>query len=406
MEVTEEALARFFEVVLPHMNEVQRRVVAGAMAEMFGHGGKTAVANASGMSRNTVIKAESEVAAGVEPSTRQRAPGGGDKPLTERQPGLLAALDELVYPETRGNPMSRLRWTSKSSTKLAEELVRQGYDVSSRTVLRLLHLLGYSLQANAKVTEGRQHPDRDAQFHYLNDQAEAFIDDDQPVISVDTKKKELIGDYANGGTEWSPEGKPERVAVHDFADTALGEYAKAIPYGIYDVANDEGWVNVGDTADTARFAVESIRRWWHQMGRHRFAGAERLLITADAGGSNGYRLRAWKVELAKLAEETGLEITVCHYPPGTSKWNRIEHRMFSFITMNWRGRPLTTLRTIIELISATTTKTGLSIQADYDPNWYPTGVKITNKQLAAVPLEPHEFHGEWNYTITAQSNAA
>ncbi len=406
MEVTEEGLARFFEVVLPHMNEVQRRVVAGAMAEMFGHGGKTAVANASGMSRNTVIKAESEVAAGVEPSTRQRAQGGGDKPLTERQPGLLAALDELVYPETRGNPMSRLRWTSKSSTKLAEELVRQGYDVSSRTVLRLLHLLGYSLQANAKVTEGRQHPDRDAQFHYLNDQAEAFIDDDQPVISVDTKKKELIGDYANGGTEWSPEGKPERVAVHDFADTALGEYAKAIPYGIYDVANDEGWVNVGDVADTARFAVESIRRWWHQMGRHRFAGAERLLITADAGGSNGYRLRAWKVELAKLAEESGLEITVCHYPPGTSKWNRIEHRMFSFITMNWRGRPLTTLRTIIELISSTTTKTGLSIQADYDPNWYPTGVKITNKQLAAVPLEPHEFHGEWNYTITAQSNAA
>ena len=406
MEVTEEGLARFFEVVLPHMNEVQRRVVAGAMAEMFGHGGKTAVANASGMSRNTVIKAESEVAAGIEPSKRQRAQGGGDKPLTERQPGLLAALDELVYPETRGNPMSRLRWTSKSSTKLAEELVRQGYDVSSRTVLRLLHLLGYSLQANAKVTEGRQHPDRDAQFHYLNDQAEAFIDDDQPVISVDTKKKELIGEYANGGTEWSPEGKPERVAVHDFADTALGEYAKAIPYGIYDVANDEGWVNVGDVADTARFAVESIRRWWHQMGRIRFPGAERLLITADAGGSNGYRLRAWKVELAKLAEETGLEITVCHYPPGTSKWNRIEHRMFSFITINWRGRPLSTLRTIIELISSTTTKTGLSIQADYDPNWYPTGVKITNKQLAAVPLEPHEFHGEWNYTIAAQSNAA
>ncbi len=406
MEVTDEALARFFEVVLPHMNEVQRRVVAGAMAEALGRGGKTAVATASGMSRNTVIKAEGEVAVGVEPSSRLRAPGGGDKSLTERQPGLLGALDELVYPETRGNPMSRLRWTSKSSTKLADELVRQGYDVSSRTVLRLLHRLGYSLQANAKVTEGRQHPDRDAQFGYLNEQADAFIGDDQPVISVDTKKKELIGDYANGGTEWSPEGKPERVAVHDFADTALGEYAKAIPYGIYDVANDEGWVNVGDVADTARFAVESIRRWWHQMGRHRFAGAERLLITADAGGSNGYRLRAWKVELAKLAEESGLEITVCHYPPGTSKWNRIEHRMFSFITMNWRGRPLTTLRTIIELISSTTTKTGLSIQADYDPNWYPTGVKITNKQLAAVPLEPHEFHGEWNYTITAQSNAA
>jgi len=269
-----------------------------------------------------------------------------------------------------------------------------------------LHRLGYSLQANAKVTEGRQHPDRDAQFGYLNDQAEEFIADDQPVISVDTKKKELIGDYANGGAEWSPAGEPERTQVHDFADPALGEYAKAIPYGIYDLANDEGWVNVGDTADTAEFAVESIRRWWNQLGRDRFPGAVRLLITADAGGSNGYRLRAWKVELAKLAKETGLDITVCHYPPGTSKWNRIEHRMFSFITMNWRGRPLTTLRTIIELISATTTKTGLTIQADYDPNWYPTGVKITNQQLAAVPLEPHPFHGEWNYTITAQSNAA
>jgi len=358
------------------------------------------------MSRNTVIKAESEVTAGIEPSARLRAPGGGDKPLTDRQPGLLAALDELVYPETRGNPMSRLRWTSKSSSNLADELVAQGYEVSPRSVLRLLHRLGYSLQANAKVTEGRQHPDRDAQFHYLNDMAEAFIDDEQPVISVDTKKKELIGDYANGGTEWAPTGEPERVNVHDFADPALGEYAKAIPYGIYDVANDEGWVNVGDTADTAEFAVESIRRWWNQMGHDRFADAERLLVTADAGGSNGYRLRAWKVQLAHLAAETGLDITVCHYPPGTSKWNRIEHRMFSFITVNWRGRPLTSLRTVIELISATTTKTGLTIQADYDPNWYPTGVKITNKELAAVPLDPHEFHGEWNYTITAQSNAA
>jgi transposase len=404
VEVTGEALARFFEVVLPHMNERQRRVVAGAAAEMFGRGGKTAVAVASGMSRNTVIKAESEVAAGIEPAARLRAPGAGDKSLIERQPNILDALDELVYPETRGNPMSRLRWTSKSSPKLAEELMTQGYEVSARSVQRLLHRLGYSLQANAKVTEGRQHPDRDAQFHYLNEMADTFIDDDQPVISVDTKKKELIGDYANGGAEWEPEGQPVRVNVHDFADRDLGEHGKAIPYGIYDVANDEGWVNVGDTADTAEFAVESIRRWWTQMGHDRFPGAERLLITADAGGSNGYRLKAWKVQLARLAAETGLDITVCHYPPGTSKWNRIEHRMFSFITMNWRGRPLTSLRVIIELISATTTATGLTIQADYDPNWYPT--KITNKQLAAVPLNPHEFHGEWNYTITAQSNPA
>jgi hypothetical protein len=406
VEVTPEALARFFEVVLPHLNELQRRVVAGAAAEMLGRGGKTAVATASGMSRNTVIKAEAEVASGIEPSARLRAPGGGDKPLVDKQPGLSEALDELVHPETRGNPMSLLRWTSKSSTKLAEELIRQGFAVSSRTVLRLLHGLGYSLQANAKVTEGRQHPDRDGQFRYLNDLAQKFINEDQPVISVDTKKKELIGDYANGGTEWSPEGEPERVQVHDFADRDLGEHAKAIPYGIYDVAHDEGWVSVGDSADTAEFAVESIRRWWNQMGRARFPHATRLLVTADAGGSNGYRLRAWKIQLARLAAETGLIVTVCHYPPGTSKWNRIEHRMFSFITINWRGRPLTSLRTIIELISATSTSTGLTIQAGHDPNWYPTGVKISDAELAAVPLDPHDFHGEWNYTITAQSDQA
>jgi hypothetical protein len=406
VEVTPEGLARFFEVVLPHMNEVQRRVVAGAAAEMVGRGGKTAVAVASGMSRNTVIKAESEVVAGIVPADRLRAVGGGDKPLIDKQPGLLEALDELVHPETRGNPMSLLRWTSKSSTKLASELVGRGFDVSSRTVLRLLHRLGYSLQANAKVTEGRQHPDRDAQFQYLNDIAARFIADDQPAISVDTKKKELIGDYANGGSEWSPAGEPERVQVHDFADRALGEFAKAIPYGIYDVANNEGWVSVGDVADTAEFAVESIRRWWNQMGRQRFPRAARLLITADAGGSNGYRVRAWKIHLARFAAETGLQVTVCHYPPGTSKWNRIEHRMFSFITMNWRGRPLTSLRTIIELISATTTSTGLTVQASYDPEWYEKGVQITNEQLAAVPLEPHQFHGEWNYTINAQPNLA
>jgi len=403
VQVTSEGLARFFDVVLPHLNERQRRVVAGAAAELLGRGGKTAVAEAAEMSRNTVIKAAAEVASGIEPSDRLRAPGGGDKPLSEKQPGLLEALDELVHPETRGNPMSLLRWTSKSSTKLADELVRQGFEVSARTVLRLLHQLGYSLQANAKVTEGRQHPDRDAQFRYLNDLASAFIDDGQPVISVDTKKKELIGDYANGGGEWAPSGEPERVGVHDFVDPAVG---KAIPYGIYDLANDEGWVSVGDVADTAEFAVESIRRWWCQMGRARFPDADRLLITADAGGSNGYRLRAWKVHLATLAAETGLRITVCHYPPGTSKWNRIEHRMFSFITANWRGRPLVSLRTIIELIAATTTQAGLEIQAAHDPNWYPTGVRITDAELDAVPVSPHDWHGDWNYTINAQSDVA
>lgn len=406
MEVTSEGLARFFEVVFPHSNELQRRVVAGAMSEMLGRGGKTAVAEASGMSRNTVIKAEGEVVAGVEPSTRLRAVGGGDKSLLDTQPGLLQALDELVDPATRGNPMSKLRWASKPSTKLAAALVDQGFEVSSRSVLRLLHRLGYSLQANSKVTEGKQHPDRDAQFRYLNDMATSFIDDDQPVISVDTKEKELLGDYANGGTEWSPEGQPERVQVHDFADRSLGDHTKAIPYGIYDVANNEGWVNVGDTADTSEFAVESIRRWWNQMGRDRFPDADRLMITADAGGSNGYRIRAWKVELAKLAQETGLAVTVCHYPPGTSKWNKIEHRMFSFITMNWRGKPLTTLRTVIELISATSTTTGLTMKADYDLNWYPKGVKVKDTELAAVPLAPHDFQGVWNYTISAQSDSA
>ncbi len=403
MEVTAAGLERFFGVTLPHLNELQRRVVAGATAEMLGRGGKTAVAAAAGMSRNTVIKAEAEVAAGIEPSDRLRAPGGGDKPLTEKQPGLLEALDELVEPETRGHPMSLLRWTSKSAKKLADELVRKGFEVSARTVLRLLHQLGYSLQANAKVTEGRQHADRDAQFRYLNDMAAGFIDDAQPAISVDTKKKELIGDFANGGAEWAPGGEPERVRVHDFADPALG---KVVPYGIYDVANDEGWVNVGDNADTAEFAVNSIRRWWTQMGQARFPEAERLLITADGGGSNGYRLRAWKTQLGILAEETGLRITVCHYPPGTSKWNRIEHRMFSFITMNWRGRPLETLRTVIELISATTTTTGLTIHADHDPSLYAKGIKITDAELAAVPLHPHDWHGEWNYTINAQPDLA
>ena len=403
MEITEEGLARYFEVVMPHMNELQRRVVAGATAELLGRGGKSAVAVASGMSRTTVTKAEGEVVEGIEPSTRLRSVGGGDKQKIDKLPGLLTTLDELVNPDTRGNPMSLLRWTSKSSVKLAGELDRRGFHVSSSTVLRLLHQLGYSLQANAKVTEGRQHPDRDLQFRYLNDTAASFIVTGQPVISVDTKQKELIGDFANGGSEWAPGGSPERVLVHDFKDPQLGEYAKAIPYGVYDVANNEGWVNVGDTADTAEFAVESIRRWWHQMGRERFANATSLLITADAGGSNGYRVRAWKVELARLAEETGLTITVCHYPPGTSKWNKIEHRMFSFITMNWRAKPLSSLRTIIELISATSTSTGLTIQADYDPNWYPKGVKISDRELAALPLVPHDFHGEWNYTINAQS---
>ena len=399
VQATAGELSEFFDTVLPHLDERQRRVVAGSMARGLGRGGKTAVANASGMSRNTVIKAQGEVEAGIEPSGRLRAPGAGDKPAIEKQPGLLEALDELVFPETRGTPMSTLRWTLKSTYQLARELTGQGYRISAETVRRLLHQMGYSLQAPAKENEGTSHPDRDGQFRYLNGLAAERVEVGEPVISVDTKRKELIGEYTNGGVEWQPKGEPQRVNVHDFPDRALGEFAKAIPYGIYDVSNDEGWVSVGDTADTAEFAVESIRRWWNQMGRTRFPDATKLMVTADAGGSNGYRIRAWKWHLAQLAAETGLEITVCHYPPGTSKWNKIEHRLFSFISMNWRGRPLTDIRTIIELIAATTTETGLTIQAAYDPTWYPTGVKIPNNDFDAIPLHRHDWHGEWNYTI-------
>jgi transposase len=397
VKVNAGGLARFFELVLPHLSERQRRVLAGAAAEMLGN--KTVVAEAAGMSRNTVIKAEAEVRAGMEPQERQRPPGAGQKPITEAQPGILEDLDALVHPDTRGDPMSLLRWTSKSTYKLADELVRQGYKVSADSVGRLLKRLGYSLQAPSKQKEGTHHPDRDRQFRYLNKMAGDFLAEGQPAISVDTKKKEPVGEFSNGGREWQLKGEPEEVNVHDFVDQELG---RAVPYGVYDLANDEGWVSVGDNADTAEFAVNSIRAWWANMGSARFPGATRLLITADAGGSNGYRLRAWKSHLAKLAEELGLDITVCHYPPGTSKWNKIEHRMFSFITMNWRGRPLVSYRTIVELISATETKS-LKLRADLDPRTYDKGVKVSDAELAAVPLEAHSWHGEWNYTIKSHA---
>jgi len=394
-------LSEFFSTVMPHLNEVQRRVVAGAMARALGRGGKTAVADASGMSRNTVTKAEAEVVAGVAPSDRLRAVGAGDKPAVDKQPGLAEALDELVHPDTRGTPMSALRWTLKSTYELARDLQQQGFRVSAELVRRLLHDMGYSLQAPAKANEGTAHPDRGGQFDHINKLVAERLAAGEPVISVDTKKKELIGEFANGGREWQPAGTPTRVNVHDFADRRLGEFAKAVPYGIYDLGNDEGWVSVGDSSDTAEFAVESIRRWWSTLGQARFPAATRLLITADSGGSNGYRVRAWKWHLAKLAAETGLEITVCHYPPGTSKWNKIEHRLFSFISINWRGKPLTDIRTIVELISATTTRTGLTVQAAYDPGWYPTGERITDADFATIPLAPHDWHGEWNYDIHA-----
>jgi hypothetical protein len=305
-------------------------------------------------------------------------------------------LEELIAPETRGDPMSPLRWTCKSTRQLSEALAQRGLTASYHVVGQMLHHLGYSLQANAKTLEGKQHPDRDAQFRYINTTSGRYIARGWPVISVDTKKKELVGRYANGGDEWQPAGEPEQVNVHDFRDPRVG---KAIPYGVYDVGWDLGWVNVGCDHDTAPFAVESIRRWWQSMGEDLYRGAAGLLICADGGGSNGYRLRLWKVELQRWADETGLEITVCHFPPGASKWNKIEHRLFSHITMNWRGRPLVSHQVVVELIAATRTETGLEVEARLDQGSYPTKVKVSKEQMKQVRLKPHDFHGEWNYTI-------
>src|SRR5664279_5271181 len=395
MEVAEDQLAEFFATIDPLLDERQRRMTAGAAARMLGRGGTTTVARLAHMSRNTVLTGAREVQAGeAVRSDRVRREGAGRKRTIDKDPNLLLELDDLVSPEARGDPMSPLRWTAKSTYQLADTLRAKGFDVGPTTVRELLHEMGYSLQGTSKQKEGAQHVDRDAQFHHINDTAGAFLADNQPVISVDAKKKELIGEYSNAGQEYQPKGKPARTKVHDFVDKELG---RAVPYGVYDLANDEGWVSVGDTADTASFAVEAIRRWWYSMGRPRFPGATKLLITADGGGSNGHRVKLWKVELAKLAAETGLDITVCHYPPGTSKWNKIEHRMFSFISMNWRGRPLVSYRTIIELISATTTAKGLTIRAEEDLNYYETGTKVSDDELASVPLMRHKFHGDWNY---------
>ena len=394
--VDAEKLARFFASLLPHLDERQRRLAAGLGARMLGRGGITAVAKATSMSRSTVQKAAGEVDAGVEVSARIRPPGAGRPKAIDAQPGLLVALDDLVEPDSRGDPMCPLRWTTKSTRTLADELGRQGFTVSHVTVGVLLHEMGYSLQANAKENEGRQHTDRDAQFVHLNGEVESHLAASQPVISVDAKKKEVTGNLKNKGETWEPTGHPRRVDVHDFPDP---EVPKAVPYGVYDLTANEGFVSVGESGDTAAFAVETIRRWWDLVGVHAYPDANRLLITADAGGSNGYRTRLWKVELAKLAQETGLEITVCHFPPGTSKWNKVEHRLWSHVSMNWKGHPLTSHEVIVDLIAATTTRTGLKVKAGLDQSYYPRGIKITDKQLTAVPLRRHDFHGEWNYTI-------
>jgi Rhodopirellula transposase DDE domain len=399
VELGEEELCGFFSVTSPLLDERQRRLVAAAVVEMLGRGGQARVARASGMSRNTLIVGARELAGGAGPSERVRRPGAGRKRAVDVDPELLVVLDSLVEPESRGDPMSPLRWTIKSTRQLAGELTRRGHRAGASLVGQLLHYLGYSLQANAKVTEGAQHPDRDGQFRYINDTAAEHLAAGQPVISVDCKKKELVGNYANGGAEWEPEGAPTRVGTHDFPDP---DVPKAIPYGVYDIGANEGWVNVGDDHDTPAFAVASIARWWERMGRARYPEATRLMISADAGGSNSYRSRAFKAELAKLAATIGLIITVCHMPPGTSKWNKIEHRLFSFISTNWRGKPLTTYRVIVELIAATTTRSGLRVHADVDTGYYPLGQKITDAELAAVPLQPHHWHPDWNYSIHPQ----
>jgi hypothetical protein len=389
-----------FEAVLPHLDERQQRLVMAGEARSLGHGGIAAVASASGASRSRISAGVAELEAGEAPLGRTRRTGGGRKSLAATDPALLAALLALVEPTRRGDPSSALCWTTLSTRKLAGELTAAGHRIGSDTVAGLLRQQGFSLQGNAKTIEGGQHVDRDAQFSYLNDQASQHLAAGDPVISVDTKKKELVGRFKNGGSEWRPGGQPEPVKVHDFIDPVLG---KANPYGVYDLAADSGWVSVGTDHDTAAFAVETIRRWW-QSAASAYPGASRLLITADGGGSNGYRSRLWKTELAALAAETALQITVCHLPPGTSKWNKIEHRLFSHISMNWRGRPLTSHDVIVQTIAATTTRSGLKVHAELDTSSYPTGTKIPDTEMTALrdtgALHTHEWHPEWNYTLS------
>jgi hypothetical protein len=385
----------------PVMDELMRRLWVATEASALGRGGVTAVSLATGVARNTITAGLRELEhrrahPEEDLAVRIRRPGAGRKLLTETDPGLQPALDTLVDPATRGHPESPLRWTCKSTGKLAEELQAQGHAVSDRTVARLLKQAGYSLQANRKTREGASHPDRNAQFEYINRQVIAHGKRDQPVVSVDTKKKELVGEFKNVGEEWQPKGEPEEVKVHDFPDKKLG---KAIPYGVYDLARNEGWVSVGIDHDTAQFAAASIGRWWRAMGCRRYPRATELMITADGGGSNGSRNRLWKLALQGLANDVGLGLRVCHFPPGTRKWNKIDHRLFCFITKNWRGRPLTSYEVIVNLIANTTTKTGLTVRAVLDTDAYETGIEVSDEQLASVRLTPAKFHGEWNYTI-------
>ena len=398
----EASISAKYQQLARHLNEKTLRLWAATEALALGHGGITLVARATGLSRTTIHSAIRELGTPAAPALETAAPsrirrrGGGRTALTTRDPQLLTDLESLVEPTTRGDPESPLRWTCKSTAKLAAELHALGHRVSQRTVWTLLDELGYSLQSNRKTKEGRDHPDRDAQFRHIAALVARFQANGQPVISVDTKKKELVGLFSNKGREWTPKGQPEPVNMHDFADPALG---KVIPYGVYDLTVNQGWVSVGIDHDTAEFAVATIRRWWYEMGQPLYPQATALLLTADGGGSNGSRTRLWKLELQYLADELGLTLHVCHFPPGTSKWNKIEHRMFSHISQNWRGRPLTSREVVVNLISHTTTTHGLAIHAAVDANTYPTGAKVPDKLFQAIALERDAFHGDWNYRI-------
>jgi len=387
-----------FDLLSPILDERTRRLWASAEAIVLGHGGITATSRATGISRRAITEGckELQEAKPTPMPSAVRRPGGGRKRIEDKYPDIKDRLESLVEPLTRGDPESPLRWTCKSVRVLANALKKMGIQISHVAVAGLLRDMGYSLQANQKVKEGSFHPDRDAQFTYIYEQVEIFQEDHQPIISVDTKKKELVGYFKNAGRQWRPKGKPERVRVHDFAL----ESGKVAPYGVYDLTENAGWVNLGTDHDTSAFAVESIRRWWHKMGKEVYPKTTRLLITADSGGSNGYRVRLWKKELQRLVDETGLIITVCHFPPGTSKWNKIEHRLFSFITMNWRGRPLISHEVIINLIASTCTKSGLKVQCELDVNKYPKGQKVTDQEMKKLRITPHEFHGEWNYALS------
>jgi hypothetical protein len=400
-----------YERLKAHLGEKGRRLWAANEALSFGPGGVRAVAEALQISSKTILEGKREL--GGEPSGeesggvlrgRQRRPGGGRKSALEKHPELIGALEQIVDPATRGDPMTPLKWTSKSLRHIVDELRQQGYPISLTTVRKLLQEeLEYSLQALQKTREGTSHPDRDAQFHYINGQCQAFPQRGQPVISVDSKKKEKVGDFKNGGREWHRKGEPEEVRLHDFEDPQLG---KATPHGVYDLGRNQGWVSVGIDHDTAEFAVDSLRHWWKRMGQPAYSQAQELLITADAGGSNNYRARLWKYALQKLADEIGLSIAVCHFPPGTSKWNKIEHRMFCHITANWRGRPLESLEVIVNLIANTQTSKGLTIQADLNINSYPKGIKISDEEMSRLNVIPADFHGEWNYKISPRASGA